>query len=194
MTDIIKVQEDIARSIATNLEIRLTTLAAEGFAARGSSSLQAYQLYLTAHYHYELATRTDNERAIELFRQAVAADGNFAPAYIGLARAYLNQESLGNRAIKDIAADAGPHLDRAEKLPQPGRGAALRACGPRRTRVPALPICYEVGPSLLRKMDPIRQPENSHDQPIAIAPDRGPAARLRHRRLLRSLHQGIGAR
>ena len=58
MTDIIKVQEDVARSIATNLEIRLATLAAEGFAARGSSSLQAYQLYLTAHYRYELATRT----------------------------------------------------------------------------------------------------------------------------------------
>ena len=116
VTDIIKVQEDIARSIATNLEIRLTTLAAEGFAARGSSSLQAYQLYLTAHYHYELATRTDNERAIELFRQAVAADGNFAPAYIGLASAYLNQESLGNRAIKDTAADAGPLVDRAEKI------------------------------------------------------------------------------
>ena len=116
LTDIIKVQEDIARSIATNLEIRLTTLTAEGFAARGSSSLQAYQLYLTAHYHYELATRADNERAIELFRQAIAADGDFAPAYIGLARAYLNQESLGNRPIKDIAADAGPLLGRAEKL------------------------------------------------------------------------------
>ena len=46
VADVIKVQEDIARSIATNLEIRLAKLTTAGFAARGSSSAEAYQLYL----------------------------------------------------------------------------------------------------------------------------------------------------
>ena len=109
-------QEDIARAIASTLEIKLLEPATEAFSARASSSAAAYQLYLVAHYHQQLRSREDNERAIELHRQAIAADPDFALAYIGLAYSYLNQQTLENRPIADIAADVEPLLARAEKL------------------------------------------------------------------------------
>ena len=116
IADVLHVQEDIARAIASTLEIKLLEPATEAFSARASSSAAAYQLYLVAHYHQQLRSREDNERAIELHRQAIAADPDFALAYIGLAYSYLNQQTLENRPIADIAADVEPLLARAEKL------------------------------------------------------------------------------
>ena len=113
--DVIKVQEDIARSIAANLEIRLAKLTTAGFAARGSHSAEAYQLYLVAQHHRQLLTRSDNDRAIDLYKQAIAADPDFALAYIGLVYAYLNQQHFNQRSIADISADAAPLLARVEK-------------------------------------------------------------------------------
>ncbi len=115
VADVIKVQEDIARSIATNLEIRLAKLTTAGFMARGSSSAEGYQLYLVAQHHRQLLTRADNDRAIELYKQAISADPDFALAYIGLVYAYLNQQAFNGRAIEDISADAAPLLARVEK-------------------------------------------------------------------------------
>jgi TolB-like protein/DNA-binding winged helix-turn-helix (wHTH) protein/tetratricopeptide (TPR) repeat protein len=116
LADVIKVQEDIARSIATNLEIRLANLTTPGFAARGSSNAEAYQLYLVAQHHRQLLSRTDNERAIALYKQAIAADPNFALAYIGLVYSYLNQQAFNGRPIEEISADAAPLLARVEKM------------------------------------------------------------------------------
>jgi transcriptional activator of cad operon len=116
ITDVLHVQEDIARAIASTLEIKLLETASEGFSARGSSSAAAYQLYLVAHYHQRLRSREDNERAIELHKQAIAADPDFALAYIGLAYCYLNQQTFENRPVADIAADVEPLLARAENL------------------------------------------------------------------------------
>jgi len=115
VADVIKVQEDIARSIATNLEIRLAELTTAGFAARGSSSPEAYQLYLVAQHHRQLRSRADNDRAIELYKQAIAADPDFALPYIGLAYAYLNQQAFDGRPIEAITADAAQLLARVEK-------------------------------------------------------------------------------
>ena len=42
--------------------------------------------------------------------------GKFAPAYVGLASAYLNQQTLEHRPIGAIAADVQPLLQRAAQL------------------------------------------------------------------------------
>ena len=108
MDDVVKVQEEIARSVADNLEIRLTDRTAQRFAARRGGTPQAYELYLLARHHQQQLTRDSNNRAIELYQQALALDDHFALGYAALAHAYANQSYLNGLAVKDIASKADP--------------------------------------------------------------------------------------
>lgn len=110
LTDVIKIQEQMARQVASSLELRLTDATSKKFTDRQSASGQAYSLYLIARHHQYQRTKDDNEQAIELYRQAIAADPNFALAKIGLAYAYLNQRYFDDRPIASIAQDAEPLL------------------------------------------------------------------------------------
>jgi TolB-like protein/DNA-binding winged helix-turn-helix (wHTH) protein len=114
--DVVKVQEEIARSVADNLEIRLTEQTGQGFAARRGGTPQAYQLYLLARHHQQGLTRDDNDRAIDLYQQALSLDKNFALAYTGLASAYINQSYLNGLSIKEVADKAEPLLATAVRL------------------------------------------------------------------------------
>lgn len=110
MDDVVKVQEEIARSVADNLEIRLTGPTAKRLTARRGGSPQAYELYLLARYHQQLLTRDSNNRAIELYRQVLVLDNRFALAYAGLARAYINQSYLGGLSVQEVADQVEPLL------------------------------------------------------------------------------------
>ncbi|MFI4869885.1 MAG: winged helix-turn-helix domain-containing tetratricopeptide repeat protein [Steroidobacterales bacterium] len=114
--DVVKVQEEIARSVADNLEIRLTEQTGQGFAARRGGTPQAYQLYLLARHHQHELTRDGNDRAIELYRQALALDDRFALAYAGLASAYINQSYLNGLSVAEVANKAEPVLATALRL------------------------------------------------------------------------------
>jgi serine/threonine-protein kinase len=115
-TNVIQVQEEVARAVANNLELRLTSVTVEGMSERRSSSTQAYATYLIARHHQQQRTKQDNERAIELYQEAINLDPNFALARVGLAYAYLNQRYFNDRPIADIARDATPLLERAAQL------------------------------------------------------------------------------
>jgi TolB-like protein len=115
-TNVIRVQEEVARAVANNLELRLTGAAIASMSERRSSSSQAYATYLVARHHQQQRSKQDNERAIELYREAIHLDPSFALAQVGLAYAYLNQRYFNDRPIADIARDATPLLERAAQL------------------------------------------------------------------------------
>src|SRR5215469_6484886 len=112
-TNLIQMQEEVARAVANNLELRLTAAAIASQSERRSANEQAYTTYLVARHHQQQRTKQDNERAIELYRQAINLDPKFALAEVGLAYAYLNQRYFNDRPIADIARDATPLLERA---------------------------------------------------------------------------------
>lgn len=116
MDDVVKVQEEIARSVANNLEIRLTDRAAQRLAVREGGSPQAYQLYLIGRHYEQQLTRESNNRAIELYQQALVLDGRFALAYAELAHAYLNQSYLNGFSVKEVAGKAEPLLAKGLSL------------------------------------------------------------------------------
>jgi TolB-like protein len=115
LSNVIEVQEQIARAVASNLELRVTDQTTERLADRRSNSARAYSLYLIARHHQQQRTKTDNERAIELYRQAIDADPNFSLAQVALAYAYLNQRYFNDRPIESIAQDAAPLLASAAR-------------------------------------------------------------------------------
>jgi len=114
--DPIRLQEDIARSVAASLALRLTENTKQRLAARSSASPEAYRFFLLARREQQDRTAESNARAIGLYHQSLQADPQFALAYVGLAYATVNLLHLNDRSVNEISAAAEPLLERAAQL------------------------------------------------------------------------------
>ncbi|PYV98458.1 MAG: hypothetical protein DMG89_11075 [Acidobacteria bacterium] len=88
VSDLIGVQEDIAKEIYDNLRPKLTGQEPHQLAKRYTENPEAYQLYLQGLFHWNKWTESGFRKAIDYFNQAVQRDPNYALAYAGLAEAY----------------------------------------------------------------------------------------------------------
>jgi adenylate cyclase len=84
LTDILALQEEIARSVTTALSARLLPKV-----HRESIGAQAYRLYLQGKYFSAKANAGDLEKAIALFRRTNEAAPRYAPAFAESAAAAL---------------------------------------------------------------------------------------------------------
>jgi serine/threonine protein kinase len=64
---------------------------------KAPQNLSASDLYLRGMALVELLDRDANQKAIEFFKRATKQDPNFALAYIGLARAYVEEQGFGGK-------------------------------------------------------------------------------------------------
>ena len=113
MKDLFAIQSDVAENLAAALQVRLTAREREQIQRKPTDNFTAYDLYLQAQASYALRHKEDNEKAIELFRQALELDPKFSLGYVGLASAYIDRNvrfgeeafwvdsaiDLGNRAV-----------------------------------------------------------------------------------------------
>ena len=88
MADIFAVQDDIARSIADRLRLRLTREEEERLARHYTEDSEAYQLYLQGRYHWNKRTDEGIRTGLEYFRKAIEKDPRYALAYTGVADSY----------------------------------------------------------------------------------------------------------
>ena len=86
LTDVFKVQDEIAAAVVSELKIKLLAAAPKAKA----TDPQAYALYLRARESSRYDVKSI-EQAIALYKQALAIDQSYAPAWDGLADAYYNQ-------------------------------------------------------------------------------------------------------
>jgi len=114
--DAIKMQEDISRSVANTLQVRLTSDSERQLSARRSSDPEAYQLYLLGRHYSQQMTQESTERAIDLYSQVVSKDPKFALGYTQLAYARLNQGYFKELPIADVAARVEPLIAAALRL------------------------------------------------------------------------------
>jgi serine/threonine protein kinase len=89
MTDILELQEDIAKQISSNLRLRLTGEEKRKLAKRYTENTEAYQLYLKGNFLIQKATPEGLAKGLELMNQALKLDPNFALPYIGRAYYFL---------------------------------------------------------------------------------------------------------
>jgi eukaryotic-like serine/threonine-protein kinase len=94
-TDIISLQQQIARDIAEKLRSELSTSETQQVTKQGTQNPEAYQLYLKGLYHWNKQSFPDITTAISYFNQAIAKDPGYALAYSGLADAHSLLPSLG---------------------------------------------------------------------------------------------------
>jgi TolB-like protein/Flp pilus assembly protein TadD len=89
LTDIFAVESEIAKTIADTLQAKLTGSEQQVIAARPTENTEAHQLYLKGRFFWNKRTGNDLKKSIDYFQQALAADPNYAPAYAGIADAYV---------------------------------------------------------------------------------------------------------
>lgn len=106
--DMISTQERITAKVAGALAVNVANAAEKRATAKPAGSLEAYDLLFRGRERQARLNRTAQSQARALFEQALARDGNLAPAYVGLGRVELTAVALG------WTDDAEAALDRAE--------------------------------------------------------------------------------
>ena len=89
LTDIFAVESDIAKTIADQLQAKLTGSEKQMMAAQPTTDTTAYELYHKGRSLWGKRTGDNIPKAIAFFEQAIARDPNYALAYAGLASAYI---------------------------------------------------------------------------------------------------------
>jgi serine/threonine protein kinase len=89
LTNLVTLQNEIARDVANKLRTRLSGADEEKLAKKYTENVEAYQLYLKGRFYWNKRTPDALKRAVEYFNQAIALDPSYALAYAGLADAYV---------------------------------------------------------------------------------------------------------
>lgn len=113
--DILEVESDVCRNIATEIELNLPPLEQQRLAAQRKVDPEAHDLYLRGRYEWNRRDPIHLQNALDLFQRSIARDPSYAPAYSGLADSY----SLLGVAGYDVL----PAAEAMEKA----RAAALKA-------------------------------------------------------------------
>ena len=89
LEDVFAIQDEIARTIADRLKLKLTTAQDAALANRQTEDIEAYELYLRGkHCAYRWNITGMAEKSLGYFEAALTKDPGYALAYHGLADAY----------------------------------------------------------------------------------------------------------
>jgi len=100
LSDVFEVQEDIARSVANSLKVKL--FGATPFASSAATNnLEAYNAYLQGRYFFERRDRESLERALSYYEQAITLDSSYALAWAQIAQVRANQADRGYLPTKE---------------------------------------------------------------------------------------------
>ena len=115
LSDILALQGDVARAVASEIQLRLTPEETARLAVAKPVDAEAYELYLKGRYFWNKRTVPSYLKAIEYFKAAISRDPKYAQAYTGLADAYALLGSAPNQ-----------EMPRKEAMPR-AKAAALTA-------------------------------------------------------------------
>jgi tetratricopeptide (TPR) repeat protein len=121
MEDVFAIQDDISRSIASKLEVKLS--AGQKVVANRTQNIEAYNLCLRGRQQWYKRTPAGYRQAGEYFRRAVAEDSGFVPALVGLADCLGSGVFYGSRDPATAIPEARELLDRALAM-DPGSAEA----------------------------------------------------------------------
>jgi TolB-like protein/DNA-binding winged helix-turn-helix (wHTH) protein/Flp pilus assembly protein TadD len=103
---ILALQEEVARTIAQQIKIRLTPREQVGLAGARAVDPEVHESYLKGRYYFNQRTEDALNRSIGYFQQAIDTDPSYALAYCGLADAYAVLGFRGGVPSKDALSKA----------------------------------------------------------------------------------------
>ena len=113
LTDILKLQGEVSRAVAEEIQVQITAEERARLASVASVDPAAYQEYLLGQHYLWRLDEEDLTRAIDHFEQATHLDGRYAAAYAGLSHAWWWRGVWGAKSPKQVEVQS--------------RAAALRA-------------------------------------------------------------------
>jgi TolB-like protein len=114
LSDIFKLQDEIAGSVAASLKAALNEPTARASAARPEP--QAYNLLLQGNYFLARYTKSDTDKAIGYYRKAIATDPKYALPWARLADADMNRARNSWAPIIEASERAQSELQRALRI------------------------------------------------------------------------------
>jgi len=87
-SDVLRIESDIASSVASEIRLTLSRQTHQRLAAAGSTNVEAHDAYLRGLQGWNLRTRDGFQQAIANFTRATELDPSYASAFAGLARVY----------------------------------------------------------------------------------------------------------
>jgi non-specific serine/threonine protein kinase len=146
VSEIFDLQEEIAKNIASALKIKLSPKEEEKIALKYKGNPQAYEFYLKGRNYYHKYTKSDMLAAIQMFKQALENDPNYALAYAGLADSYYQMVEKGFDNDKTLMSRAEETAQKSLEI-DPNCAEAYKALG----TIYGYLNRYNTGIKLLRK-------------------------------------------
>ncbi len=106
LTDIFKVETDIAKTIAATLQAKLTGSEEHAISVKPTADAAAYQSYLKGRFFWGRRSGDNIPKAIECFEEAIRQDPNYALAYAGLAEAWITLPGHASARLQDVKPKA----------------------------------------------------------------------------------------
>jgi adenylate cyclase len=163
LTDIFEIQDEISKAIVEALKIKLLPAEKKAIEQRGTSNVEAYNLYLMARQHWITGSVGDlrrDESIIRLCRQATMLDPEYARAWALMGLAQLEMRFVHGKdddalpaAERALEIDPGlpeAHCIKARYLEEDGR--ADEAEKQIRTAFKLDPDCWEVNREAARML------------------------------------------
>jgi eukaryotic-like serine/threonine-protein kinase len=88
MRDVLTLQDEVARRIAGQVQVKLTPQEQKQLSAKSPTNPEAYQLYLQGRFYWNKGDESGLKKSIEFYQAALAKEPNYALAYAGLADSY----------------------------------------------------------------------------------------------------------
>ena len=88
LSDVLRIESDIASSVASEIRLTLSQQIHQRLAAAARTNVEAHDAYLRGLQGWNLRTRDGFQQAITNFTRATELDPSYAPAFAGLARVY----------------------------------------------------------------------------------------------------------
>lgn len=88
LRDVLAMQSEVARAIASEIQVQLTPQERARFDRSRTVNPAAHEAYLKGLYHWNFHTGEELQKAIDEYQRAIQIDPNYALAYVGLSDSY----------------------------------------------------------------------------------------------------------
>jgi len=114
--DILNVEDDVAKAVARQIQIRLTSQQQAELARSHQVNPEAFDAYMQGYYFFQRNTNKDTDMAAKYYERATQLDPSFALAWVGLSRVRNWQVNIGFIPAEEGHRRAREAVERALEL------------------------------------------------------------------------------